>query len=526
MQIWTPFAGLVLLAFLATLTVTPVIRTLAIRLQLVDRPDAHRKMHERAIPLGGGVAILAGALIALAAACFVQTWWDGVILAGRRSLAGLGMAVVVLCLVGLVDDIKGLRARQKFAGQILAALVLMSSGLVIHNIQFFHWQIELGLLAWPVTLFWFLGAINSVNLLDGADGLATTVGIVLTGTIAGMAFITGNGLEAIIAFAMMGSLLGFLVYNRPPASIYLGDAGSMFIGLIAGVLAMRCSMKGPATFALAAPIAVWAIPAFDSLMAIVRRKLTGRSLATTDRGHLHHCLQRQGVSSRQLVLWVGVLCLTNGAGALLSLWLNDETYAYASIVIVVAALVSTRVFGHSELLLLTAKFRSLGLSLVTPAWQDHPTARASSVHLQGSQQWESIWAFAIQQFAALELTQVRLNINLPWLHESYHASWNQDRINSGVERWHSEMPLKVNGRPIGQLKLSGYSPSRSMEQRLVQLAQFISQLEARLSTLIEGFTASSPPSPIAAHPPEGNLAGVAPRAPLDFGAELPSHQEV
>lgn len=514
MQLWLPYVGLVAAAFVATLLVTPLVRRLALRWGLVDRPDATRKMHVREVPLGGGVAVLAGTLIALAAACFVPQWWEGAILAGRRSLAGLGVAVIILCAVGLVDDAKGLRARQKLAGQLLAAMALMASGLVIQGIQFFEWPLDLGLLAWPVTLFWFLGAINSVNLLDGADGLATTVGIVLTGTVAGIALLTGHSLEALIALALMGSLLAFLVFNRPPASIFLGDAGSMFIGLVAGALAIRCCVKSHATFALAAPIAIWAVPAFDSAMAVVRRKLTGRSLATTDRGHLHHCLQRQGFGHAQLLLGIGALCLVNAAGALLSVYYRNEVFALASILIVVAVLVATRVFGHAELLLVTARFRALGLSLVTPSWRADAVPLASSVQLQGSHDWQSLWDAMLDHAADLKLTHAGLNIDLPWIQESFHASWSREERRRGGPAWQAEIPLLADGRLVGRLVLTGEGDD-SVGERFADVAGLIRLVEGQLASVARAAQpASAAPRKLEAPPA------------VVFGAQQPTHAKV
>ena len=134
--------------------------------------------------------------------------------------------------------------------------MLFRSGFKIESIRIFHWQIDLGILSWPFTCLWMLGAVNALNLIDGVDGLATTVGIILCSTLALMASINGYAVEAILAVAMVGALIGFLYFNFPPATVFLGDAGSMLIGLVAGSLAIRCSLKGPATVALAGPLEI------------------------------------------------------------------------------------------------------------------------------------------------------------------------------------------------------------------------------------------------------------------------------
>jgi len=142
---------------------------------------------------------------------------------------GLGSACLWVCALGILDDRGLLRGRQKFIGQIVAALMLTSSGCVISRLEILDVRLELGMLSIPFTIFWLVGAINAVNLMDGVDGLATTIGAILSGAFALMAMITGHELEAMLAVALCGSLLGFLPYNFPRARIFLGDTGSMLI---------------------------------------------------------------------------------------------------------------------------------------------------------------------------------------------------------------------------------------------------------------------------------------------------------
>src|SRR5262249_39558255 len=135
--------------------------------------------------------------------------------------------------------------------------------------------------------------------IDGIDGLASGVGLILSLSLSWMAFLNGHFVEAFLLSAMAGGVLGFLRYNFPPAKIFLGDAGSMLIGLWLGANSLQAAVKGPAAVGLAAPLAVWTVPLLDTFAAIARRKLTGRSIYTTDRGHLHHCLEQIAGSQRR-----------------------------------------------------------------------------------------------------------------------------------------------------------------------------------------------------------------------------------
>src|SRR5207302_11268308 len=179
--------------------------------------------------------------------------------------------------------------------------------------------------------------------------LLGSVGGIICASLAVMAFLNAQYQASIIAIALAGSLVGFLWYNFPPASIFLGDCGSMLIGLVVGVLAIESSLKGPATVSLAALLV---IPIFDTSAAILRRWLTGRSIFTTDRGHLHHCLQGRGLSNWTVLLLVGGMSCFACLGALASVWFKTEWYALLSILVVVGVFVMTKLFGHGEFLLL------------------------------------------------------------------------------------------------------------------------------------------------------------------------------
>ena len=485
----TTLLAIPIVAFLASLVLTPAVRWCARRFHLVDRPDGHRKIHDAPIPLGGGVAVFVAALIAVAAALLIQSPlidnpWQTSLLEYKTEFLGLLAAAVVLCAVGLADDRKGLRGRQKVLGQLCSVGILVSSGLVIRSIAIFGWQVDLGPLSIPFTVFWLLGAINSLNLIDGIDGLATSVGIILTLTIAAVAFVNGHAAQAILALSLAGSLAGFLIYNFPPASIFLGDAGSMVIGLIAGSLAISSSLKGPATVALAVPIAIWAIPIFDSGAAILRRKLTGRSIYTCDRGHLHHCLQRRGMSHRQTVGWVSVFCGCTAAGALISVYSKSELYALLSIVAVGTTLVVTKVFGYSEFLLLTSRLKAVGASFFLPLGTNG-SVRQGYVRLQGSRQWEVLWIALTDSAERLNLNSIRLDVNVPALHEGFHASWDRVDGVEAAELWRTEVPLFVRDKAVGRVEITGTRQNGSVSQWLSQLSEVLQSLESHVVTLAQ-----------------------------------------
>ena len=370
-----------LVALAVTAAVLPWVRRRMERAGVVDAPDARRKLHGRTVPLGGGLAVFAGwaaALFVLAllgraaglvppdAAGWVGGWghpWAG---AEGTRLVGLIAGAGLLVVAGLYDDARDLRGRQKLVVQVLAALVLCVTGTVVRRVGVFGAVWELGPLAVPFTVCWLVGAVNAVNLLDGVDGLAGTVGIILGTAFCCMALLTPAGPgTAAVAAALVGALLAFLHANFPPARIFLGDAGSMTIGLVLGWVAVHSNFKGAATMALTAPAAVWAVPLFDVGMAILRRKLTGRSLYTTDRGHLHHRLAGElNLSGPRVLLVVAGLCAVTGASAVAGVALGREWPAAVGAAVVLVGMVVTRLFGSREVDLLARRAASTARSLV------------------------------------------------------------------------------------------------------------------------------------------------------------------
>jgi UDP-GlcNAc:undecaprenyl-phosphate GlcNAc-1-phosphate transferase len=262
--------------------------------------------------------------------------------------------------------------------------------------------------------------------------------------------------------------------------VLLGDAGSMLIGLIVGVLAIQSSLKGPATAALAAPLAVLIVPIFDTFVAILRRKLTGRSLYSTDRSHLHHCLLRNGMSSRKALLVITALCVVTVTGALVSLAFNNELFALMGATAVVSVLVLTKIFGHAELNLLNQRLRGFLRGLMTrPSGSG---AREIQVRLHGSLQWKDLMEAVVANSAVLKLKTINLDVNAPSLNESYHAHWD-----SGVDHadeaalWRAEIPLSLHEHCIGRLEVLGNRDAEPIWQKLSRLASMVQSFETQFA---------------------------------------------
>jgi UDP-GlcNAc:undecaprenyl-phosphate GlcNAc-1-phosphate transferase len=478
-------------SLLLGLLLTPLARAAAARCGLVDAPDGRRKLHARPVPVAGGPAVLlaAGGAVALAWAAGLP-WPAG---ADDPALLGLIPAGLWICALGVLDDLGKLRGRHKLAGQALAAGMLVAAGVQVRTVHLFGWGVDLGPLSVPFTLFFLLGAMNSLNLIDGMDGLLSSVALILFLALGALSVLGGHAAAAVVALAFAGAALGFLRYNFPPASVFLGDSGSMVLGLAAGALAVQGSLKAPAAAALAAPGALLAVPMFDTLAAILRRKLTGRSIYATDRGHLHHCLLRRGLTTRRALLLVAACCSVTSAGAVASLAFRNEFLAVASAVLVLGVLVTTRLFGHAELSLLCQRLRGTAASFLSGPAPDEPDL--TEVRLHGLADWPALWQRVLAAADRLGLQEACLDVNAPSINEGYHARWRRrgeaDEAGGG---WRAEVPLAVDGKAIGRLEVSGLRDGNPVGRKIAALAELMPDLELTAARLADS-ARPAPPAP-------------------------------
>ncbi|EMI58503.1 glycosyl transferase, family 4, conserved region-containing protein [Rhodopirellula sallentina SM41] len=402
----------------------------------------------------------------------------------------LGSAVAILVL-GLVDDKWTLRGRQKLLAQCVIAMVIVGSGTVLNVVGLMGIDVPLGIFAIPVSVLWLLLCINALNLLDGADGMATTVGIFVSGSLAIVSLLNGNAvLNVVAAFALCGALAGFLIYNRPPASIFLGDAGSMMIGLLVGVLSMWCSHKETTAFA-AAPLAILVLPLFDSLAAIVRRRLTGRSIYATDRGHMHHLLNEK--FGRAGTLWiVAVACSVSSAAAIASTWLHQPWIAPLGAIAVLAAMVGTRTFGYSEFRLIAGRARHFANSFMVRPQVCETKKHERAVKVQGDGPWQDVWEPLVDFADRQGLASVKIDVNMAWLHESYHATWRSIRLPEPAMQSLVRVPLFVTRGvgedservPIGRIEIIATSSEDSLN-RLGDFLEHAGELQTQVEYVVK-----------------------------------------
>lgn len=477
------------LSIAASLLFVPAVRQIALRIGIVDRPDRERKLHERPIALCGGLAVFLALIVAFSATVWIDRLFFGGLLGGIESqwLVLFGAASAIL-LVGLVDDAWTLRGRQKLLLQCLIIAALVGSGTLITQISLLGFDVPLGALAFPLTVVWLLVSVNALNLIDGADGVATTAGCVIC---AGLGFLSLQGgvtHSAIVAFALAGALLGFLVFNRPPATIYLGDAGSMMIGLCVGVLAVWSSVK-ESTVLASAPVAILAIPLFDSTAAVLRRWLTGRSIYTTDRAHLHHLLQEKFGPVKMLLIVAG-LCITTTTLSVLSVIYQQPWLAAFGVLLVLILLIVSRSFGHAEFRLLVGRTAQFARSFATHPQKCESEKRQQRVPLQGVGKWETIWEPLIEFAKIHDLAKVKIDLNLAWLHEGYHATWQSVRLPDKAFQLSVSVPLFTRRGPednqmhIGRLEIIASANDPTVYQRIADFSERLADLGPEIDSIV------------------------------------------
>ena len=301
-------AAVVVAAWLANVLLTPLVTRLAHRYKWYDIPDS-RKLHTGLIPRIGGLAIFVSMALATGLGLAGLGLLDRFAAAPAGPLTAAAVGVAMIFGVGLYDDFVPLRARTKLVLQVIAATIVAASGMRVDSIAIpLLGNLHLGAMAVPLTVFWIVGMTNSVNLIDGIDGLAGGIAAIAAAGMAVIALLQGHLLTALVALALCGALVGFLRYNWPPASIFMGDSGSHLLGFSLAILPFL-DIGGAATLGtLVVPATLVLIPIVDCGAATVRRVRERRSVGSADTDHIHYVLRALGMSDRKILLAVYSVC--------------------------------------------------------------------------------------------------------------------------------------------------------------------------------------------------------------------------
>lgn len=330
------------LAFIISLTSTPIAKKLAFKLGAVDVPKDNRRMHKKPIALMGGAAITAGFLMSV----LFSTVLPARIFTPNADLIGMLAGVAIITVMGVLDDVVTLKSWVKLLFQLAAAfaVVFISDTRILGITNPF---VDVGYTQFPVfisyalTILWIVGITNAINLIDGLDGLAAGVSSICSLSLFFVSILrydldpATKIYTAIITAALAGSTLGFLPFNFNPAKIFMGETGSAFLGFTLGVISIQGGLKSYAAISIAIPLLILGLPLFDTIFAILRRVTSGKSIMEADRGHLHHKLIDMGLSHRQSVV---VMYTASAALGLCAIVLADRDAISAIILLLALAL--------------------------------------------------------------------------------------------------------------------------------------------------------------------------------------------
>lgn len=307
---------IVVTTFCFVAIIIPFIKKLAIQIGAVDMPRT-RHIHSKPMPKMGGIGIFLGFLLGYMLFSEPSVQMNSILIGG-----------FIIILVGLIDDMTELKPLVKFIGQLASACVIVFYGqFLLNDVSAFGIYLHFGILAYPITIFFILGCINCINLIDGLDGLSSGISSIYFLTVGIIATMQGHfGLDFVLSFVMLGSTLGFLVHNFHPASIFVGDSGSMFMGFIISVIALL-GFKNVTLTSLIIPLLLIAIPILDTLFAIIRRLLKGESPSTADKFHIHHQLLNRNFSQTATVLIIYFIDLLFAFASILYV-LHDRKLGY------------------------------------------------------------------------------------------------------------------------------------------------------------------------------------------------------
>lgn len=324
---------------------TPIVRKIAFKVGAVDIPKDNRRMHKKPIPFLGGVAIYIAVIIGMLIFMPLKS----------SSTIAFILGGTVIMLTGLIDDFVDLSPKKKLLLQFLAASILVVGGVTIKSLTYPFSKtgasqiIELSLLvSIPITLFWIVGITNTINLIDGLDGLSAGVTAISSISLMIVAYKLGYKETVVISGIVAGSTLGFLPYNFNPAKIFMGDAGALFLGFMLSAISIEGVMKSSAAIAVVVPIMILGIPIFDTTFAICRRLAKGQHPMQADKGHLHHRLLRHGYSQRKTVIILYGVSIVFGLIAISITKVNSRRSVELSLILFAAAIIFAVVVGRLE----------------------------------------------------------------------------------------------------------------------------------------------------------------------------------
>lgn len=441
-----------LIALVLGVLLTPVAGRLGARIGAMDRTK------DTPVPRAGGFAVVVAALLALLLLGMVFAPVRALVRFSRTELSAVYLGALGILALGVVDDIKGLKAPPKFAVEIAISAALFAAGVRASTVWLPFGIVSLGVgVGLAFTVLWIVGITNAFNLLDGIDGAAAGAAVFALLAMFVTSVTLGQPLVALLTVALAGATLGFLPYNFPPARIYLGDAGSLFLGFMLATLALEGATKGPAIVAIAIPMVAFAVPVLDTVIAVVRRAARGAPVFKGDREHIHHRLLDLGLTPAQAAATLYLVCAAFALASML--FLNHNVRGLAVVLTMVGAAVwlavrHLRLHEFFEL----ARLAQRGVTQ-TRAIHFNVSVRRAADGLDRVRSWDEIVRILADLFAESEFDGVRVVLQ-PVAGDGRRREFRLDGgtvVEESVpilaDEWGVHMPFQVgpDGRTKGEL---------------------------------------------------------------------------
>jgi UDP-GlcNAc:undecaprenyl-phosphate GlcNAc-1-phosphate transferase len=435
--------------FAVALLITPMIRRFGIWAGALDLPD-ERKVHDKAIPRTGGLSLILSFFTSIVLILFINTNVSKLLILDKRTLFFLSGAVIVFG-IGMVDDFRRIIPSVKLLFQIAGVSLAFLGGISIDAFSLMGLNIYFGPLNYFLTLFWFLLFINAINLIDGLDGLATGI-VMFVSLLMTISLIIGNTLlEGMLFAGLAGSSLAFLLYNFKPASIFLGDGGSYFLGYMLAGLSIIGSAKSQVSAAFLIPLIALGVPLFDTILSPLRRFAIGKKIFQPDGDHLHHRLLKLGLNQKTAVLIIYGITIVLCASSILLVNLRNEMIGFFMLLLGVAAVMSFRLLGYSDYF--TGTKVTERISDISDDIGLSGTRRSFTNFLNeimNSENFENLWKSVTQILDMLEFDKGSLYLNNPLRHEEL-----KDR---GRIVYVAEHPERRNVTPLNSSVILRRSP--------------------------------------------------------------------
>lgn len=432
-----------IIAFTASLLLVPLVKRIAIRLNVFGRDSENR------IPRLGGVAVYFSFFLPLVGLFFYNNFISMLFLHDAKLLLGLFIGGTFVLILGAWDDFRNLSPLKKLIFELLIASYVYWIGFRITDISTpFGGVVQLGFWSYPITLLWIVGIMNALNLSDGIDGLATGIAFFAVVTLGVISLSANVALNILLCAALAGSLLGFIRYNFNPAKIYLGDSGSLFLGYILAILSVWGSQKASTVVGLLTPVIVFGLPILDMLVSIARRYFRGLPIFHRDLEHIHHRLRSLGFSQRKVVLMLYASCIVLNMIALLTYISKNPTIILVTLII--GAIMGLKYLGYINKKIIKDRFDEF--DKIRKERYCKYVLRELAENLNHQPLGEKIWMMTQGFSEKLHFEFVRLEIKKNGSHGAQEMEWSSENNKPDQPTTRILLPLVLGHQQIGTVE--------------------------------------------------------------------------